>query len=664
MKQHNIFKMCLSMLLALFMAVPALAQTTFSGVVVDENEEPVIGASVKVAGTTTGTITDLDGKFSVKVPADGVVEISFIGYITQKITKFTPNMKIVLKEDTQNMEEVVVVGYATQKKAHLTGSVATIPVEDIQDLSAGGLASMLRGLVPGLSVSGGQTRPGENAKIYIRDTNSLDEVGSTAQEPLFVIDGFIYPNDVKVGNIRQNLGAEAFNNLDPSTVESISVLKDGSAAVYGARAANGVILVTTKKGKLGKPMISYSGNFGFTDEVARPDMLSTYDYGRIYNAVVAADPYKISNMNLRTELFQADELEAMKKLNYDMLDKYWETGITMKHSVNVSGATERANYFASIGYFEQEGNLGRLDYDRWNYRAGVDLKISDWVKVNLAISGDYGEKNKPLIKIGGSNIEKDYNLMLTRPGYIPEYVNGLPVIAMGPANGNPSNDQLYHFATLQENGDYSETKNQNTTINGSLSYDFGWSKILKGLNLRFSYSKTINTDKGNEYATDFTVYQMLERSGSGNHLYTPVDGQDYESLMVESNFNPKKIANGDRSYLSRNTVRTDSYQMNFTASYNREFKQHAVSALFSIEKSETESEYLYAKRYDPYPFTTGQYNSATGENDANFTRSESGTLSYIGRINYAYANKYLLEVLLRSDAVSYTHLTLPTTELV
>ena len=197
-------------------------------------------------------------------------------------------MKIVLKEDTQNMEEVVVVGYATQKKAHLTGSVATIPVEDIQDLSAGGLASMLRGLVPGLSVSGGQTRPGENAKIYIRDTNSLDEVGSTAQEPLFVIDGFIYPNDVKVGNIRQNLGAEAFNNLDPSTVESISVLKDGSAAVYGARAANGVILVTTKKGKLGKPMISYSGNFGFTDEVARPDMLSTYDYGRIYNAVAVS----------------------------------------------------------------------------------------------------------------------------------------------------------------------------------------------------------------------------------------------------------------------------------------------------------------------------------------------------------------------------------------
>ena len=475
MKHHSIFKIGLGILLALFMAVPALAQTTVSGVVVDENEETVIGASVKVVGTQTGTITDMNGKFGVTVPENGAIEISFIGYITQQIKKFTPDMKIVLKEDTQNMEEVVVVGYATQKKAHLTGSVATIPVEDIQDLSSGGVASMLRGLVPGLSVSGGQGRPGENATIYIRDTNALGDVGSTAQEPLFVIDGFIYPNDVKVGNVRQNLGAEAFNNLDPSTIESISVLKDGSAAVYGARAANGVILVTTKKGKLGKPMISYSGNYGFTDEVSRPDMLSTYDYGRLYNAVKAADPFDVDNMNLRSDLFQADELEAMKRLNYDMLDKYWETGITMKHSVNVSGATEKANYFASIGYFEQEGNLGRLDYDRWNYRAGVDLKISDWVKASLMVSGDYGEKNKPLIKIGGSNIEKDYNLMLTRPGYIPEYVNGYPIIAMGPENGNPTNDQLYHYATLQENGDYSENQNSNTTINGSLSYDFGWS---------------------------------------------------------------------------------------------------------------------------------------------------------------------------------------------
>jgi TonB-dependent SusC/RagA subfamily outer membrane receptor len=139
--------------------------------------------------------------------------------------------------------------------------------------------------------------------LYVRDTNSLGEVGVTVQEPLYVIDGYIYPNDIKVGNSTQNMGAEAFNNLDPAEVESISVLKDASAAVYGARAANGVILVTTKKGKQGAPRISYSGTFGFTDEVARPKMLSAYDYGRLSNAVAAADPTNTS-LNHTTALYR------------------------------------------------------------------------------------------------------------------------------------------------------------------------------------------------------------------------------------------------------------------------------------------------------------------------------------------------------------------------
>lgn len=179
----------------------------------------------------------------MSVPKGGKVTVSYIGF--KDATTNGGTIKLVA--DDKTLQEVVVVGYGTQKKAHLTGSVANIPTDEIQDLANGGLASSLGGLVNGLSVSGGESRPGENARIMIRDTNSLGEVGSTAQQPLFVIDGYIYPNDVKVGNSRQNLGAEAFNNLDASEVESISVLKDASAAVYGARAANGVILVTTKR---------------------------------------------------------------------------------------------------------------------------------------------------------------------------------------------------------------------------------------------------------------------------------------------------------------------------------------------------------------------------------------------------------------------------------
>ena len=646
--KHKILSFGFGLLMA-FASMPAMAQDqVVKGQVVDENGEPVIGASVTLASDKSkGTVTDFDGNYQLSVPKGGKITITYIGYMPQTIK---PGGKTQLQVDSQSLEEVVVVGYGSQKKAHLTGSVSTVEMDDIQDLANGGLASSLSGLVNGLSVDGGDARPGENARLSIRDVNSLGEIGSTAQQPLFVIDGYIYPNDVKVGNTYQNLGAEAFNNLDPSEVESISVLKDASAAVYGARAANGVILVTTKKGKMGKPSISYSGNFGFTDEVARPKMLSAYDYGRLYNAVIAADPTNTS-LNHTTALFQADELEAMKNLNYDLLDKYWSTGFTMRHAVNVSGATEKVNYFGGISYFKQDGNLGKLDYDRWNYRAGIDVKITDHLSANLSVSGDYGKKNKPMLKIGGTSEEKDYNLMLTRPLYIPEEVGDYYIPAYGPSNGARVQNQNYSFAVLQNNGDYTRTMTSNTNINASLSYDFGWSKILNGLKLRFSYSKSISTDKNNQFGSSYTLYQMTRRYGSGSHLYTPTSGDDPTfDYLNASNFNALTLNNGD--ILSRQMIRTDNYQMNFTVQYQRKFGKHDISALFSIEKSEAESELTYASKTKPYEFTTGQDNSVKdgSEEDAQFRRSESGTLSYIGRINYVYSDRYLLEFLLRSDA--------------
>ena len=636
--------------LMLMCSATAVAQNqTVTGQVVDENGEAVIGASVTLASDKSkGTITDFDGNYSLSVPKGEKITITYIGYMPQTVK---PGGKIQLQVDSQSLDEVVVVGYGTQKKAHLTGSVANVEMDDIQDLANGGLATSLSGLVNGLSVAGGDARPGENARLSIRDVNSLGEIGSTAQQPLFVIDGYIYPNDVKVGNSYQNLGAEAFNNLDPSEVESISVLKDASAAVYGARAANGVILVTTKKGKQGKPSISYSGSIGLTDEVSRPKMLSSYDYGRLYNAITAADPINYSNLNKTTALFQADELEAMKALNYDLLDKYWKTGYTTRHAVNVSGATDRVSYFGGITYFKQDGNLGKLDYDRWNYRVGIDVKISDNLTANLTVSGDYGKKNKPMLKVGGTNEEKDYNLMLTRPRYIPEQVGDYYIPAYGVSNGARVQNQNYSFIVLQNNGDENNTMTSNTSINGSLSYDFGWSKILKGLKLRFNYSKSINTSKNNQYGSSYTLYQMTRRYGSGSHLYTPTSGDDSSfNYLDPSNFNALILNNGD--ILSRQEIRTDNYQMNFTAQYQRDFGKHHVSALFSIEKSEAESEPVLGSKTKPYEFTTKQYNSVKdgSEEDAQFTRSESGTLSYIGRLNYAYGDRYLFEFLLRSDA--------------
>ena len=653
MKRRFFISLCIG-LMALF-AVPAFAQNqTFKGNVVDEAGEPIIGASVVVEGQKgMGTITDMDGNYTLQAPANVKVTISYIGYISQTVK---PGGQVKLKEDSQNLEEVVVVGYGTQKKAHLTGSIATVDMNDVSDLSGADLASSLTGLVNGMSVQSSSDRVGGSTPtIRIRDTQYNTELGSVGLtqrsiSPLYVIDGYVYPNDIKVGNQDGgNPGEEAFNNLDPSEVESISVLKDASAAVYGSRAANGVILVTTKRGKMGKPRINYSGTFGITNAIGRPEMLSAYEYGRLYNAVQAADPMKLSTLNRKDDLFQADELEAMKSLDYDLLDKYWKTGYTQQHSINVSGATDVVNYFAGIAYFKQDGNLGKLDYDRWNYRAGVDVKISKSLKANLTVSGNYTNKNKPNVKVGGSGDENDYRALLTRPRYIPEYVNGAPIFAYGPSSATKAtnNVQEYHFDLMQTNGDFNENKNSNMAINGSLEYNFDWLEILRGLKLRFSYSKSITNDKNNQYGSEYTLYAMTNRTGSGAHLYTPIAGEAYAPTLDDDT-----RYNGGTSYLSRDMSRADNYQMNFTAQYQRQFGDHDVSALFSIEKSETESEWLKGEVTFPYPFTNYQSKGAanTTKIDPQWTRYEAGTLSYIGRINYAYQNRYLAEFLIRADA--------------
>lgn len=653
MKRRLIISLCIGLMALL--TVPAFAQNqTFKGTVVDETGEPVIGASVVVAGQKgVGTITDMDGNYTIQAPKNAKVTISYIGYLPMTVKA---GGKVQLKEDSQSLEEVVVVGYGSQKKAHLTGSIATVDMNDVQDLSGAGLASSLSGLVNGMSVSGGDGRVSGTPTIRIRDTNDPIVPGQTtrAQSPLYVIDGFVYPNDVKVGNNDgTNPGEEAFNNLDPSEVESISVLKDASAAVYGSRAANGVILVTTKKGKMGKPRISYSGTFGITNGIGRPDMLSAYEYGRLYNAVKAADPISLGSLNKKTELFQADELNAMRGLDYDLLDKYWKTGYTAQHALNVSGASDNVNYFAGISYYTQDGNLGKLDYNRWNYRAGVDVKISKSLTASLNVSGNYGKTEKPNVNVvSGDASEGDYRALLYRPRYIPEHVNGLPIFSYGPSNSETDKTQRYSYDLLQNNGDYSEKMNSNMTINGSLEYNFDWLEALKGLKLRFSYSKNITTDKNNQYASDFTIYQMINRSGSGAHLYTPVEGENYDALMTATNFKSQTYANGSKSELSRDMSRADNYQMNFTVQYARKFGDHDISGLFSIEKSETETEWLKGRVANPYSFTNYQSNGARDrkEYEPQWTRYEAGTLSYIGRINYAYLDRYLVELLIRSDA--------------
>ena len=641
-RKYIIFNLCLVFLLAFTLSAYAQNTRTVTGTVMDDLGEPIIGAAVKVVDSPVGTVTDIDGKFSLSVKEGSKLTISFIGYISQTITNLN-NPKIVLMEDVAKLDEVVVVGYGTQKMKNVTGAIETLSTDEIKDLSVGSLGDALSGMMSGLHVSSGGGRPGSTPSLQIRQSSINTSVtptstrgGDADPSPLYVIDDFISTE-------------EAFNNLDVSEVESITVLKDASAAVYGARAAYGVILVKTKRGKVGTPSISYNGQFGFTDALKLPKMLSAYDYGRIYNAARAAgtSTSDTESDNLRTQYFQTDELDTMRGLNYDLVDKEWSAAWTQRHSLNINGGTDKATYFAGASYFSQEGNMGRLDYDRWNFRAGVNANIGKWTKASFQISGDMGEQNNARNGISGGGTDADFNSLMTHLPFVPDYIGGRPVVYTGMQNvsSNLTAVQLYNFRAVQNSPDNTENQTNNMSINGSLEHDFGWFKWTKGLKLKASYSRNIVNGKSNNIGTKINVYRLLNRGGSGGHLYT---GDDID--LDESNFGTFTLDNGN--LLTRTMNKTDSYQMNLTLSYARQFGLHNVSGLFSIEKAESEYEYVTGNITDPFSFTDGQSNStATGATQTTtFSRTESGMLSYIGRLNYSYADKYLFEFLLRSDA--------------
>ncbi len=627
--------------LAMMFALPTMAQKmkVVQGTVYDELGEPVIGATVQVKGTKNATVTDFDGNYKLSVPEGSKVTISYLGYVPQTVT----GGEVKLQPDKNSLDEVVVVGYATQKKKNVTGAVEAISADELKDLSVGSLGDALAGQFNGVSVDrgAGASRPGDSPSLQIRNSsaNTAGTPNSTMggdanSSPLYVIDDFISTET-------------AFNNLDVSEVESITVLKDASAAVYGSRAAYGVVLVKTKRGKEGAPKISYNGQIGWTDAIYKPKMLSAADYARVWNIIRSANTSYQEDVDNERNLFQKREIDAMENLNFNLLDQEWKAAVTHRHNINMNGGSDKATYFASVSYFKQDGNIGKLDFDRWNYRAGVNANIGKYVKAAIEVSGDYGEKNNAIIVKGGGT-DGDYENLMTHLPFVPSTVNGMPIVYTGMYNVIPTSDtRLYNFEAVQNCDDYVRNKTNNMNINGSLTFDLGFLKPLKGLTAKVSYSKTINNSKSNTMKTTMNVYQLAERNAQYPHLYW-WDGIDVNDTYQSANMATLLLDNGN--LLSRSMSRTDSYQLNFTLQYSRKIQKHDISALFSIEKSESEYEDLFGNITKPVPYTDGQSKSASGDQATTFSRTESGMLSYVGRLNYAYADKYLLEFLFRSDA--------------
>jgi TonB-linked SusC/RagA family outer membrane protein len=629
-----------------------LAQKAVTGKVTNkETSAPVEGATVAIKGSKQSALTNEKGEFTINVPSnDAVLVISFVGMAKQEI-KVGAQSAITVQmatDNTSSLDDVVVVGYGTQRTKTVTGSIVAIDTKKLEDLPVASLTEMLRGQVPGVNVSGGSTRPGTMASVSIRQQFNWGKDGG-GTIPLIVID------DVVQIDPATNLPTlDQFNRLDLSEVESITVLRDASAAIYGTRASQGAIVVKTKRGKLGTPKITYSGKFETSDAVSHSKVMSAKEYGIFSNRLQRGLGNTVTgNPN---NFFSDAELNSMDSLNYDWLANDWEKAGAMQHALNVSGGSDRATYFAGGSYFKQGANLGSQDFNRWTFRSGTDVKVLNNLKFSAVISANSTNLEKSFTKINFSDgyasggEQNDYSVLLHMPKYIPwEYnINGVtqyvsPVLGpnkLGNATGNNSLSNWNYYALLN-NGSMTTNKNFSYTGNFSLQYEL---PFIKGLSFKGSYAITNNSSNTEQVQMPITFYQGGNLATAGNHLYTP-----------STTWSATPTINRSNSRVTYDNTTGSLEQINFFANYDRSFGGHNISAIFSGERSKISSEDRYQIYDNPIP---GVYNgtsvSAGTLNTSNTItyKTIGGTLSYLGRVNYNYKSKYIASFQFRSDASS------------
>lgn len=655
-------------LFCMALAMSANAQSRLvSGVILDENGEPVIGATVKVEDINTGVISDMDGKFKISVPEGKKLIISYIGYVGQTINPKGNNvLKITLQEETQMLEEFVKIGYASQKLKNTTGSVATISAKELEDLPVSNLSEALQGMINGLEVDLGSSRPGTNAnEVYIRQNRTFNGISKDGGDatPLIIIDDVIQLGDNGQPSMEQ------FNLLDPSEVESITVLRDASAAIYGSRAANGAILVTTKRGKSGIPQISYSGKFAFNDAISHSKVLHGSDYGRFANSF-AIGAGKASNHQDLDNLYSDIELAEMDNFNYDWLKKAdWQAAFQQTHTLNVSGGNERATYYAGATYLDQGANLGEQDYKRYTYRAGVDIRLTNDIKLSATVSGNESSSTQIYTKGarfslygGGSSEKSDYSALHHMPDIMPWSVtlpndNGeMEEYWLGPiANifNSPRFDRSsitsWNYFALRNSGSYSDNKANSWNANISLTYEV---PFVKGLSFRATYSSSHSSDVGEQASFPYKLTYVSQQMGNNQHLVYTMPN----SVFTHTTFSQD-------SQLSFRDTDSQSRQMNVYVNYDRTFGKHNISAMASIERYESE----YSTRNITYrdlatdisdtflgvggPSIVKPDGTPALSNDVTVTqKGESGSLSYLGRLAYTYNDRYMFQFIFRSDA--------------
>ena len=566
----------------------ALAQNRVTGKVTDASGEILPGVSVLVKGTANGTITDLDGNYSLSVPAGSTLSFSCIGFVTQDVPVGDRSViNLTLEDDTLRLEETVVIGYGVQKKVNLTGSVASVNSEDLQSKPVMNTSQAIAGLVPGLSVVQNSGRPGTGASVKIRGTGTFSSAGTN---PLVLINGF----------------SGSMDDVDPNDIESISFLKDAaSASIYGNRAANGVILIETKKGKAGKTSFTYTNSFGWQKPTEYPDFLDSAEYAKYYNMAMA-------NMG-RPDTYSAEEIQKFRDGsdpdNYPNVNHLkWllstGSGFQQQHNFGVRGGNGNTTFNLSVGYRNQEGMTAKTNNERVTLLLSLRSNLTDRLILDLNVNA--------------------YNNTYNAPNGEPTSIDGMIGYAVreGPIYAGQKSDGTFGYQDnySPEAWMNSESFVHNISRHVSASGQLKWLTPIEGLSL---------TGKaGTNYSTSF------------NKTFRAV------TYFDES----KTISPATLSVSSSNNLYTS---LEALINYDRTFGNHTVNVLAGASVEQTTNRSVNGSR-NTFPnnflYELSSGDSTTASNSSSM--SEHALVSFFGRVNYSFLNRYLFEANIRYDGSS------------
>jgi TonB-linked SusC/RagA family outer membrane protein len=581
-------------------------QRKISGVVKDEKGEPIIGANVVEKGTTNGIITDANGEFEISVPDKSILKISYLGYMTQNIQITNRNnINITLKEDTKALEEVIIVGYGIQKKSHLTGAVGSIKMEnDISGRPSIEVGQSLYGKIPGVQVLGGSGQPGASSSVQIRGINSI----SASSAPLIVIDGIAIPT------YDMNL----INNAD---VESVEILKDASSsAIYGSRGANGVILITTKKGKTEKPRVNINYLFGLQKLMHSISVMNSTEYAEAYkdaaqngwidkggnpnapNTIEARGAYKY------TWPTAFDHPETL--INTNWYDVVFDIAPMHKIDANISGRTEKTDYVLSVGYVNQDGIMLNSGYKKYSMSININSKINNWLTVGGSMNLNYG---------------KEQEVYWRTPEWTVQYPTFYPVYSDNGYLG--CNSYLPGFEKYN-----------------SIIFRPNLGHPLYNLNNDIQH-KTLN-NLGSTYFSIQIIPNLIFKSAFNFYLKRKDD----------SNYEARDHGLGPSYYTTASMTVDQLRNINYTSqnllNYEKKIGEHELSALLGFEYNSDDFYKTSQARRDYDNDLLHALSAGKTVTTSNDIINKNVLISYFGRINYNYQNKYLVSAAYRKDGSS------------